>query len=468
MKTQNSKNLLNPVAKFASIFALAALIALASGCGGGGSGIASNPTPTPAAGANSAQVRFGDAPADSVISFEVSVSSLSLTPAGGGAPVSVTVPANNRIELTHASGKFEPFIAGNLPQGTFSAANLTLANSELTFLTSTGTPVHVNGPASASITVPLSPNLTIGSSPLVLNIDVNVGASISTAAGVVNGIAFTPSSFNITAKAPGVAANQQDDDGEIEDVQGTVTAVNGSSFTFKVGQTGSLMTFNTDGTTEFKDGVTSVAGLLNQVVTVEGFTRADGSLFAKEVEGLENANGGEVEGLITSISGTTLTVNAQDGIGNGFDDTKIGASFSVNIAGLNASKFRVKAGNGFGGGLPSAPFPFDATTIHQGQRIEVDTDVAVPPANGSINPDKINLQQQGVSGVVANAAANTFDINLATDSALRTISGQTVVHVTKTASTDSRVAVANGGTVQVRGLLFWNGTSWQMIARRIR
>jgi hypothetical protein len=456
------------VAKFASIFALAALMALASGCGGGGSSIGANPTPTPVAGANSAQVRFGDAPADSVISFEVSVSSLSLTPAGGGTPVSVTVPANNRIELTHASGKFEPFIAGNLPQGTFSAANLTLANSELTFLTSTGTPVHVNGPASASITVPLSPNLTIGSSPLVLNIDVNVGASISTAAGVVNGIAFTPASFNITAKAPGVAANQQDDDGEIEDVQGTVTAVNGSSFTFKVGQTGSLMTFNTDGTTEFKDGVTNVAGLLNQVVTVEGFTRADGSLFAKEVEGLENANGGEVEGLITSISGTTLTVNAQDGIGNGFDDTKIGSIFSVNIAGLNASKFRVKAGNGFGGGLPSAAFPFDATTIHQGQRIEVDTDAAVPPANGSISPDKINLQQQGVSGVVANAAASTFDINLATDSALRTISGQTVVHVTKTASTDSRVGVANGGTVQVRGLLFWNGTSWQMIARRIR
>jgi hypothetical protein len=467
MKTQN-KHSISPVAKFISVFALLALIAVASGCGGGGSSLTANPTPTPA-GANSAQVRFGDAPADSVISFEVSVSALSLTPAGGGSPVSVSVPANNRIELTHASGKFEPFIAGNLPQGTFSAANLTLANSELTFLTTAGTPVHINGPASASISVPLNPNLTIGSSPLVLNIDVNVGASISTtAAGVVNGIAFTPASFNITAKAPGVAANQQDDDGEIEDVQGTVTAVNGSSFTFKVGQTGSLMTFNTDGTTEFKDGVTSVAGLLNQVVTVEGFTRADGSLFAKEVEGLENANGGEVEGLITSISGTTLTVNAQDGIGNGFDDTKIGASFSVNIAGLNASKFRVKAGNGFGGGLPSATFPFDATTIHQGQRIEVDTDVAVPPANGSINPDRINLQQQGVSGVVANAAASTFDINLAADSALRTISGQTVVHVTKTSSTDSRVSVANGGTVQVRGLLFWNGTSWQMIARRIR
>ncbi|HEX4603084.1 MAG TPA: DUF5666 domain-containing protein, partial [Candidatus Angelobacter sp.] len=396
-----------------------------------------------------------------------SVSSLSLTPASGGTPVSVAVPANNRIELTHASGKFEPFVAGNLPQGTFSAANLTLANSELTFLSSTGAAVHINGPASASISVPLAPNLTIGASPLVLNIDVNVGASITTAAGAVNGIAFTPASFVITSKAPGVANNQQDDDGEIEDVQGTVTAVNGSSFTFKIGQTGSSLTFTTDATTQFKDGVTTIASLLNQVVTVEGFTKSDGTLFAKEIEGLESASGAEAEGLITAISGTTLTVTAQNGIGNGFDDTKIGASFSVNIAGLNASKFRVKGGNGFGGQVP-AGLTFSNTTIHQGQRIEVDTDAAVPPANGAINPDKINLQQQGVFGTVANAAANTFDVNLATDSALRVISGQTVVHVTKTASTDSRVTVANGGTVQVRGLLFWNGTSWQLLARRIR
>jgi Domain of unknown function (DUF5666) len=468
MQIQSYKHSLGPVTRLFLTCALIMTLALAVGCGGGGSSFtAGAPTPTPPAGSTSTQVRFGDAPADSVIAFEVSVSALSLTPAGGGSAVTVTVPANNRIELTHASGKFEPFVTGNLPQGTFSAANLTLVNSELTFLSSTGTPVHINGPASASITVPLSPNLTIGASPLVLNIDVNVANSITTNAGVVNGISFGPTSFNITSKAPGAANNQQDDDGEIEDVEGTVTAVNGSSFTLKL-QNGSTLTFTTDATTEFKDGVTGVAGLLNQVVTVEGFTKSDGSLFAKEVEGLENQNGAELEGIITAMSGTTLTVTAQDGIGNGFDNSKIGATFTVNIAGLNASKFRVKTGNGFGGSLPNATFPFDATTIHQGQRIEVDSDAPVPAANGAVTPDKINLQQQGVSGTVANAATNSFDINLATDSALKTISGQTVVHVTRNSSTDSRVTVANGATVQVRGLLFWNGTSWQMIARRIR
>ena len=466
MHTTTFKHSFSPMTRLVFAFALTAMIALAAGCGG--SNTSTNPGPVTATAAGTTQVRFGDAPADSVISFEVSVSALTLTPAGGGAAVTVTVPVSNRIELTHESGKFEPFIVGNLPQGTFSAANLTLINSELTFLNGAGTPVHINGPASSTISIPLSPNITIGSSPLVLDIDVNVAASITTSAGVVNGIAFTSTSFNITAKAPGAANNQQDDDGEIEDVQGTVTAVNGSSFTLSIGTTGSSLVFATDATTEFSDGVTSVAGLLNQVVTVEGFTKPDGSLFAKEVEGLENENGAEVEGLITAISGTTLTVTAQDGIGSGMDDAKVGATFTVNIAGLNASKFRVKTGDGFGGKVP-AGLTFDNTTIHQGQRIEVDTDAAVPPANGAINnPDKIDLQQQGVSGTVANATATTFDINLAADSALRTISGQTVVHVTETSSTDARVTVANGGTVQVRGLLFWTGTSWQLVARRIR
>jgi hypothetical protein len=450
-----------------ALIVLAGLI-IAVGCGGGGSSVTAGPTPTPSTSAGSSQVRFGDAPADSVIQFEVTVSALSLTPAGGGADVSVTVPANNRIELTHASGKFEPFVTGNLPQGTFSAVKMTLANSELTFLTSTGTPVHFNGPASASISVPLSPNLTIGTSPMVFNIDVNIANSVSLTGSTITGISFGSTSFNITAKAPGAQNAQQDDDGEIEDVQGKVTAVNGSSFTMTVGQTGSSLTFATDSTTQFKDGVTTLASALNQVVTVEGFTRADGSLFAKEVEGLESQTGSEMEGLITAISGSTLTVNAQDGIGNGMDDTKMGASFTVNIAGLNASKFRVKTGNGFGGSLPNATFPFDGTTIHVGQRIEVDSDAAMPAANGSISVDKINLQQQGISGTVSNNAASSFDVTLAADSALAVLSGQTVVHVTKVSGTDSRTNPSNGGSVRVRGLLFWNGTSWQMIARRIQ
>jgi hypothetical protein len=447
---------------------VAAGLVFAVGCGGGGSSIttSASPTPTPLGHANT-QVRIGDAPADSVIAFEVSLTALSLTPSGGGAAVSVPVGANNRIELSHQSGKFEPLALGDLPAGTFSSASMTLANSELTFMTSTGTAVHINGPASAQVTVPLSPSLALGSSPMVLAIDVNVANSITTnASGVITGISFGASSFSITAKAPGAQAGQQDDDGEIEDIRGTVTAATSSNFTLKVGQTGSSMVFNFDASTKFSDGATATT-LLNQIVTVEGFTKSDGSLFATEVEGQEASTGSELEGMIRSIAGSLLTVTAHDGSGSGMDDTKVGADFTVSINGLSASKFRVDSGNGFGSQVPNT-LSFSATTIHTGQQIEVESNSPVPAANGSITADKIKLQQQGVSGTAANVAASTFDINLAADSALAVISGQTVVHVTKVSSTDTRKTVANGTAVQVRGLLFWNGTSWQLIARRIR
>lgn len=472
MRTESLKMFAQPASKAAFALILSAGLLLAAGCGEDRSARAAgpSPSPTPDTSSSSTQVRFGDAPADSVISFEVTVSALTLTPGGGGAPVSIPVAANNRIELSHTAGTFEPFAVGNLPQGTFSAANLTLANAELTFLNSSGLPVHVNGPASAQVTVTLNPAITVGGSPLILSIDVNLANSITTSAGTITGISFGPTSFTITAKTPRAQeAEQEDDDGEIEDVTGTVTAATSNSFTIKVGQAGSSLTFNFDASTEFDDGATA-STLLNHVVQVEGFTRSDGSFFAKEVEGQEAESGSELEGIIRSMSGSLLTVTSHDGAGSGMDDTKVGADFTVSIAGLSASKFRFDNGNGFGSEVPSN-LTFNATTIHQGQRIEVESDNPIPSAGGSISADKIKLQQQAISGSVSKLAAsgNTFDLTLPPDSALAVISGQNLVHVVKVQATDNRFgAIANGSALRVRGLLFWDGASWNMVARRIQ
>jgi len=75
-----------------------------------------------------------------------------------------------------------------------------------------------------------------------------------------------------------------------------------------------------------------------------------------------------------------------------------------NIAGLNASKFRVKAGNGFGGGLPAPPSRSTPLPFTKASALKVDTNAPVAPANGAITAGQDHLQQQGVSGVVANAA----------------------------------------------------------------
>jgi hypothetical protein len=448
----------------------------AAGCGGGGMSNMMSPQQSAPVGTTTAQFRVGDAAVDRVIAFEVSIASpIVLTPSCGGAKVNVSI-GTNRIELSHLSADMEPFAILNVPQGTYSGADITVSNPEVTFLSNAGTPVHLQSNIMQTITVNFNPPLTITSSPVVVDLDVNLANALTIdAGGNIAGFSFTGSSFSITTKAVGVQNQEEDDDGELEDVRGTVTSVNGSNFILTPGQSGAQLTFATDSTTSFKDGITSLASALNQVVRVEGFTKPDGTLFAKEVEGLENQNGAELEGIITQMSGSLLTVTAHDGSGMGMDNSKVGATFTVSISGLSASKFTVDQGNNFSGlTLPSPPnFPFDGTTIHQGQRIEVEATGSVPPASGMITADKVKLEQQTVRGTVANFVAGgngtaTFDLILPADSHLAIISGQTVVHVSKLAGTDNRFGnIANGSSIRVRGLLFWTGTTFNMIARRV-
>jgi hypothetical protein len=54
-------------------------------------------------------------------------------------------------------------------------------------------------------------------------------------------------------------------------------------------------------------------------------------------------------------------------------------------------------------GLP----PFDGTTIHAGQRVEVESANMMPAMSGTMVADKIQLEQQALTGTVANFTAGT-------------------------------------------------------------
>ena len=215
------------------------------------------------------------------------------------------------------------------------------------------------------------------------------------------------------------------------------------------------------------------------MVRIEGVTKSDGTLFAKEVEGAEQPGEAELEGLVTRVSGNpafSLDIVGQDGAGNGMDDTKIGARFTVDVSGVGNSKYRIAKGKlDFRRPTGSeSHFPFDGSTIHPGQRVEVESMTSLPPAQGNVAAEKVTLQQQAVSGTVSNftsvAGTGQFDLNLPSDgsSYITVLSGQTVVHVFLQSGTDNRVAgIANGANVRVRGVLFWTGSTFNMIARRI-
>ena len=448
------------------------------GCGGGGSTVTPPPPPPPSS-ATSAQLRIGDSAVDKIVDFELTIASpIVATPSGGGTPVNIAV-GPNRLELSHLAGKLEALGILNVPQGSYSSVAITIQNPELVFVSGAGTLVTISGNASQTLTINFSPALTIPSTPTLLNVDLNVANSIATdASGNITGFNFSGSSFVITTSAIGAEAQQEDKNGEIEGVTGLVSSISGNNFVLNVGQSGAQLTFATDATTQFTDGLTNLASALNQIVEVDGVTKSDGTLFAKKLEGLEAPAGAEVEGIITQVVGnpaTTLTLLAHDGIGSGMDNSKVGVSFFVNVNGLSSSKYRIDLGKCDTSGLtiPGPNFPFDGTTIHAGQRIEVETVSALPAAGGTFTAEKVFLEQQAISGTVSNFVAGsggaaTFDLNLPAGSHLAVLSGQSVVHVFQQAGTNNQFGtIGNGSIVRVRGLLFFTGTTFNMLGRRI-
>jgi len=215
--------------------------------------------------------------------------------------------------------------------------------------------------------------------------------------------------------------------------------------------------------------------MTNMVVTVEGVTKSDGTLYAKEVEGVEDVGGAEVEGLVTQVTGnpaTQLTFTADDGSGSGMDDTSTGSSFTADVSGAGYKVGKGNIDNGGIGGLPAAPnFPFDATTVHAGQRIEIESHSSV--SSNSLAAEKVKLQQQALTGTVSGlsgSAPTTFTLTVAPDSAFAMLSGLTNVTVYWQPGTDLHNlphALSNGDAVRIRGLVFFTGSKFNMIARRI-
>ena len=442
---------------------------LSAGCGMYMAG--TNPSPA-AAQQTKTQVKIGDAPAARVIAFEVVVGPIVLTNDSGS---SVTVLSGSQhIELSHLSGTNEPLSLLSIPQGSYKSATLTVSNPEVTFIDTLGRLQHIEPTLAQTITIPLSPSLVISGSSAVVSIDVDVSNALTfDAQGNVTGVGLSASSFHVSSAVVTSQQNQGDEDGELEDTSGVISSVNGTSFNLTVAETGAVLTFATDGNTEFEDGASLS---VNAMVIVEGSTRPDGSLFARKVEGVENENGSDAGGVITGVSGspaTALTFVADEGMGTGMDDTKVGQSVTADVS--NAT-FQVKQGDvdtsGIGG-LPSSEFPFDASTVHAGQRIEVESKDGM--TGTSMVAEKVRLQQQALVGTVSGlngtttSGPTTFTLTVPSDSAFAMLSGSTQLVVFWQPGTElhNLNSVNSGDTIKVRGLVFFTGSTFNMIARRI-
>jgi hypothetical protein len=395
-------------------------------------------------------VQFGDATNDQIAKAELTVSSITLTGTGGTANTSNLLAAPVEFEFSHSAGTFEPVSLSKVPAGTYSAASISWSNPEVVTVNA-GVPSKLSAsPSSGTANVTFSANITVGSSPTFLNFDLDLTNSFQ-----INGTSVTVSpTFNVTATSVPTGGNGEgDDDGESDDVHGKVTAINAPKFTIQT-NAGSSIDFSTDTSTQFKDGITQLSDLkVGDVVEVDSSTQADGTKLATKVERESSNSGEEAEGLIQNLDNplTTVTIVHQ------VDSVSTAAPTTVDITVNAQTQYIVRADK------LSVSGTFDAAHIGKGQRVEADADGQASP----IVARKLKLREQALIGTVSNASGTTFTLTPSTTSAFGSLSGATSVSVTIASGAKMVVTPANGATVRVRGLVFFNAGAYSMTATKV-
>jgi len=462
---------------FAALVLLAGTIAFTS-CSGGYNGNSMQPAPATPQNAM-VTVNIGDSPNDRVAALEVTIASITLTNSSGTAVPVLTSPVH--IELRRLAGTFRPIALSSVPAGTYTQANLQLSAAEISVLDpATGRLVEKNLPVpSTPVSIKLASPLTLSAQVATLNLDFNLASSISI--DPAGNITFSPTIVATTGMVRPDKENQHEvEEGEVEEVVGAVTSVSSPSFTIMMGAGPQTLTFTTNSSTEVK-GVGNLAAIVKgTIVELHAVTQSDGTLLATKVEVEmedENEHEAEAEGLVVSTTGTPVTqfaILVRDQSGDSSKSSPIGTTLTVNVN--SNTKFNIDAGEVDLSNLNFTP-AFDANSLAKGQNIEAEMgsqefETQDEHSGGmAITADRVRLKQQALTGTVSalaqNGNASTFTLTVAADSVFAMLSGQTTVTVFVQPSTEVRTTPANSASVQVRGLLFFAGGKYNLVAHRV-
>src|SRR5215472_2442613 len=422
---------------------LSVLIVAFAGCGGGNQSVQMTGT--------AVTLQAGDATNDQVAKFELTITSITLTGVSPTANTCNLLSEPAEIEFSHLAGTLEPFSLGHIPPGTYSGATMMISNPELVVVNAGVISKPAVNLASSTINITFSSNITVTSTPLFLNFDLDMTKSIDL---TKTPVAITPTFTVTTSTVPANRDGEGEDDGEEDDAHGTVQSVSAPNFTITT-EEGMTVTFATDSNTMFSEGLTQLSDLhVGDVVEVDAVTKSDGTKLATRVARDEDHMGEEVEGLISNMDSplTTITIVHQvDSMNSSNPPMTVSVSVNAN------TQFMVHPDRLF----MTAP-AFDATHIGKGQRIEADSSTAASPLVAT----KVKLREQALVGTVSNASSTGFTLTPSPTSAFATLSGATSVAVTFASGANEVSVPANGSTIRVRGLVFVNGTAYSMIAAR--
>jgi Domain of unknown function (DUF4382) len=351
----------------------------------------------------------------SLLSFKVTVLSVTLTPATGTAFTFTPSPAPVIELMRLQSDTAFLFTLLKVPAATYSSITVSLGSPQITFLNNTSATITnatsasgtctVNAICTISPTAAGLPKVTTAPFPITLSsngqvglgIDFNLSNSISVTGGTMT-VTFTPatagvnvlSAFNLPRTNANLGTNQLE---LIEDFTGVVS-LNASTVTITSLTRGTLMATNTsnsffdpspDGsicpTTSSTFASCVKAG---QIASVDAFLNTDGTFSLKEFEPLNATQQDFIEGTVVAINPTSptqsqftivttdkikaaansviTTLNTGDVVTVNIPNLTQG--FLVDSKGLNVSSFSASYSNFFGKTNTSAIFPGQTVALH--------------------------------------------------------------------------------------------------------
>jgi hypothetical protein len=469
--------LLEEVMKRVALFIAAVLLSACGGGGGGGGGGTATTLPAPQPSTTPVQINLGDDPADRLVAVGVTINSLSLNNSSGG---SVSVMSTPRpMEMMRLMGTVAPLAMVRVPHGTYTGATMTLGASTVTHIDpATGLPVQRTVPGPMTTHVTFSPPLVVGTTPMVLNFDMNMVASVGI--DPMGSVSMTP--MLSAHHNPLVSGSPHPEDGGMHGLNGMVGSVSGNTFTLSMMQGMPDVPLTTHAGTHY-EGIGGMHGTGHgHLLSIDATMQPDGSWMATRVHSRVGAGGAMAAGVVTSLSGippTQLVMVTHDGAGNGMMPANLAGTTTVNIS--DATVFALDARDVDLTNLPFTP-RFDRSTVSRGQRIETFSTGQMMQGGGmhgmmgggTLTAASIYLGQQGlrgsVSGYTQSGSQASFALALPADSAFAKLTGATTVTVYQQGSTQLRGVsnITNGSIVQVRGLLFLDGGVFRLVAGRIR
>jgi hypothetical protein len=385
--------------RFSFLSVLLALAALTfTACGGGSSSSSGG-------GTQDAQAQIfvtgEDAPVSSVVSFYVTINSITLNNSSSTVTVlsqPTTVDFGRLIGLRSLLG-FNTVAPGTYTSATFTLASPVIYDVDMT--TSPPSLGSINGTltnSTVTVAFPSGSPLIVASNGLAgLHMDFNLRQSLG-----VDGNGQITGSVNPVIDVMAVSAS--DELGQITDFTGSLLSLNTSANTFTMqGPYGFQEVIDVNAQTLFNGTYTLASLPANAIVCVEGTVQADGSIMASDVEVI-TTDKAFISGRILAINpGPVVTMFVGEELPNLSPNIPVDTVYTVDLS--TVTEYDVCFfDNWFTQQL------FTGSTLVVGQRIFVGGTFQ----SGTFTPDMVSLRRQGVIGTLVESSVSIVGGNVGT------------------------------------------------------